>query len=130
MLPDSIERRRRIIDDINHNHSKNSTCVRRVRITSVCIGYAIRQPFVRVLHNERQRLVADDVLQLQQTHRAQTRQHIGQFHCAKRSINRGALCSGRVIEVIYIFYRDEKRGINCTDVPSNGSYILALSALG
>lgn len=54
-----------------------------------------------------------------------TSQHIGRFHGNERPINLGVFFSlfGRTIAVIYIFYRDEKRRINCTDVPSNGSYI-------
>lgn len=55
-----------------------------------------------------------------------TAQHIGRFQRNERPINLSMFFSlfERAIAVIYIFYRNEKRRINCTDVPSNGSYIL------
>lgn len=48
MMTESIKQRHDIIGSINHNHSKNNTCVRRFRMLGVCIGNAIRQLSTKV----------------------------------------------------------------------------------
>lgn len=55
MMTETIKQRHGIIGSINHNHSKNNTCVRRTFECWVFAeGNAIRQLSAMVLHNERQ----------------------------------------------------------------------------